>query len=115
LPLVNDRLASSVVVSALLRLTQEQGGFGTVLAKGDAGAGAIILLIAERGRTERVMERILQPGGRYAWSESIRGAPNDSELNKFLERRRRFDPDLWLIELDVPSAERFAADMSAFD
>lgn len=109
------RLASAVTVSALLRLTQDQGGFGAVLAKGDAGAGAIILVIAERGCPMRVLERILQPDGRYAWSDSMLGAPNDQELNKFLERRRRFDPDLWLIELDVPSAQRFAAEMSLLD
>lgn len=112
---MTPRLTSAVMVSALLRLTQDQGGFGAVLAKGDAGAGAIILVIAERGRTMHVLERILQPDGRYAWGDSMAAAPNDQELDKFLERRRRFDPDLWLIELDVPSAERFAAEMTALD
>jgi hypothetical protein len=27
-------------------------------------------------------------------------------------RKERFDPDIWLIELDVASAERFAAEMN---
>lgn len=111
---MTPRLATSVLVSALLRRTQEQGGFGTVLAKGDATVGAIILVIAERGQTEKVLERILQPDGAYAWGESM-AAANEAELKKFLDRRRRFDPDSWILELDVVSAERFTAELGALD
>jgi len=119
---MSARLAASVVVSALLRTAQAAGGFGTVLAKGDATAGAIVIVVAERGLANRVMERILQPDGHYGWrevmkahDESLEGAVNHAELEKFLARKRKVDPDLWLIELDVPSGERFAAEMSAFD
>ena len=112
---MNPRLASAVAVSALLRLTQQQGGFGTVLKKGDADSGAIILVIAERGTFAKVLERLLQPNGDYGWAESLKGAPNADELNKFLEKRRRFDPDSWVLELDVASAERFAAEMTELD
>ncbi|HWV11973.1 MAG TPA: DUF1491 family protein, partial [Sphingobium sp.] len=31
-------------------------------------------------------------------------------LNQYLARRRRSDPDLWVIELDIADAERFAAE-----
>jgi hypothetical protein len=34
-------------------------------------------------------------------------------LQDLIARRRRFDPDLWLIELDIASAERFAAEMNS--
>ena len=30
-----------------------------------------------------------------------------------LARRRRVDPDLWAVELDVASSERFAAEMNS--
>jgi len=109
------RLTSAVLVSALVRQVQQEGGFGAVLAKGDETAGAITLLIAERGRTQRVLERVLQADGRYAWSDTLAAAPNESDLQKFLDNRRRFDPDSWILELDVPSAERFAAELAQFD
>ena len=38
---------------------------------------------------------------------------SDEELQLLIERRRRFDPDLWILELDIASAERFAAEMNA--
>lgn len=108
------RLASSVLVSALLKLAARDGGFGAVLAKGDPQAGSVTVILIERGERRIVLERIVQPGGSYAWQESGNyAATTDEEFEKFLDRRRRFDPDLWILELDTASAERFAAEMAA--
>lgn len=108
------RLASSVLVSALLKLAARDGGFGAVLAKGDPQAGSVTVILIERGERRMVLERIVQPDGSYAWQESGNHAATTSEeFEKFLDRRRRFDPDLWILELDTASAERFAAEMAA--
>jgi hypothetical protein len=111
---MEPRLASSILVSALLRRAESEGGFGMVLAKGDATAGAIAVLLTERGTSPRLFERLLQPDGRYAWQEAPgQKLDEPGELTALIERRRRFDPDLWLIELDIASAERFAAEMNS--
>jgi hypothetical protein len=108
------RLASSVLASALLRLAEAQGGFGAVLAKGDATAGSILVILLEKGGNPRIFERILQAGGDYAWAAAAFGASaGESEVPSFVARRRRFDPDLWVLELDIPSAERFADEMNS--
>lgn len=107
------RLASSVLVSALLRRAQDEGGFGAVLAKGDPMAGAIAVILAEKGRKACFLERLLRPDGSYDWRDSGQQIENEEEFQKFLERRRKFDPDLWILELDIPSAERFAAEMNS--
>lgn len=107
------RLASSVLVSALLRRAQDEGGFGAVLAKGDATAGAIAVILAERGVRTSVLERRLQPDGHYTWEASARALASDPDFQALLDRRRKYDPDLWILELDVASAERFAAEMNA--
>jgi len=110
---MTQRLASSVLVSALLRRAQEEGGFGVVVAKGDPTAGSVTVILAERGRRACVLERLLQPDGRYAWEESHRSAEDEEQFREFLARRRKYDPDLWIVELDIASAERFAAEMNA--
>ena len=107
------RLTSQIMVSALLRRAEAEGGFGAVLAKGDPTAGAIMVVLAERGVRTALLERLLQPDGRYAWQDSGGGAADDGAFRALLERRRGYDPDLWLLELDVASAERFAAEMNA--
>ena len=108
------RLQSSILVGALMRRAQSEGGFAAVLAKGDSNAGAVLVILAERGRKVRILERLLQPDGRYSWQGvGEQALANTEETEKFLARRRKFDPDIWLIELDVPSAERFAAEMNS--
>jgi hypothetical protein len=110
---MSERLASSVLVSALLRRAQDEGGNGAVLAKGDPTAGAIAVILAEKGRKACFLERLLGPEGRYSWNESRQNIENEEELSAFLDRRRKYDPDLWILELDIASAERFAAEMNA--
>ena len=106
------RLASSVLVGALIRQAETHGGFAAVLAKGDADAGSIAVILTERGAGACLYERLLQPDGSYAWSESPAGSES---LAALIVRRRRFDPDLWVLELDIPSRQRFADEMKALD
>jgi hypothetical protein len=110
---MEPRLASSVLVTALLRRAEAEGGFGTVLARGDATAGAIAMVLVERGANPKFLERVLQPDGRYAWQETKLSMESDGELQALIARRRRFDPDLWILELDIVSVERFAAEMNS--
>lgn len=108
------RLATKVLVGALLRRAESEGGFGAVLEKGDATAGSILVVLLENGRNPRVLERVLHPDGRYVWQMTTNeGIEDTQEVPRLIERRRRFDPDLWAIELDIPSAERFAAEMNS--
>jgi hypothetical protein len=110
------RLASSVLATALIRKAEGEGGFGAVLAKGDATAGSILVILLERNGNPRIFERLLQAGGTYSWQESgSQRIENPQEVPGFIARRRRFDPDLWVLELDVPSGERFAAEMNSID
>ncbi len=110
---MEPRLQTSMLVTALIRRAESGGGFAAVLAKGDPTAGSMLLILTEKGRKARILERVLQPDGRYLWQsvgEQALGNPEESE--RFLERRRKYDPDIWLIELDIASAERFTAELN---
>jgi hypothetical protein len=110
---MDGRLQSSVMVGALKRLAENEGGFAAILAKGDSRAGAILVILAEKGRKLRMLERSLLPDGRYAWADvGSQTIENEDQNRLFLDRRRKVDPDLWIIELDIASAERFAAEMN---
>jgi hypothetical protein len=103
---VTVRLASSVKVAALLRQVSALGGFGTVLARGDATAGSIAIVTREAG-VETLLSPMFAMTGGYEWVAIASGeAVADS-----IERARRRDPDLWVIELDIADAARLVAEM----
>ena len=110
---MDDRLPTSLIVQGLMRHAQSQGGFAAVIAKGDSTAGSVLVILSEKGRKARILERLLQQDGRYAWQDTAGfSGQNEEESEKFLDRRRKYDPDLWILELDIASAERFAAEMN---
>lgn len=108
---MSARLPSGVLVSALLRRVNDAGGIGTLLARGDAQAGAILILTLDRGVMPLLLERGIGPDGATALLPVGPGAGAASdEIADYWRKRRQRDPDLWVIELDIPGAERFAAE-----
>ena len=103
------RLTSGMLVSALIRFVGAEGGNAAVLAKGDVTAGAILLVCMDKGIFQSVRERVLDATGAYVWDAV--GPSEPDLLSVYLERRRAGDPDLWIVELDIANAERFAADI----
>jgi len=95
-----------------MRRIEAEGGFATILKRGDPDRGSLLLHIAEKGRYVGYLERQLAVSGAYEWTRC--GPAADSEMAEIMEfsaKRRRFDEDLWCIELDVADSERFIADL----
>jgi hypothetical protein len=111
---MSDRLPAHVEVTGYLRRAEQEGGFGTVLKKGDADRGALILMIGNRGAHVACLERMLSPDGGYRWQKVGPKAGDGTEtIAEWSQKRVSFDSDLWLIELDIPSAERFIAETTS--
>jgi len=93
-------------VAALLRRVSGDGGFATVLARGDDTAGSIAIVTREAG-SERLLGPMLAMAGGYEWVELASG----DGVAGWIERARSRDPDLWVVELDIPHAARLVAEM----
>jgi hypothetical protein len=106
-----SRLATHVEVASILRRTAASGDFATVMRRGDAERGSLIIFVTSRGRQVAILERVLGADGEYRW-QSVN--PTDSagsvEIGDFLAKRARFDEDYWAIELDIAEPERFIAE-----
>jgi hypothetical protein len=109
------RLTSAVLVSGLIRRAEQSGGSAMVLARGDATAGGILLLLVERGGNPRFFERGLGPDGAPSLISSGPAAlADDAAATAYWRRRRERDADLWVLELDIADGERFAAETLGF-
>lgn len=111
--MIEPRLSAEMIVQSLLRKVNQEGGFGMVLRKGDRIAGAILIICLEKGKDPRLLEKVPSLDGPSTWQVIWpQDTDKQQDLDNYLKRRSGFDPDLWLIELDIPDAERLVAQMT---
>ncbi len=105
------RLTSRFLIDLLMRRTEAAVGFGAILASGDAQSGVILIQCRERGLAGALLERRFSMAGGYVW-EDVGTAAGDGEATRtaYLDRRKKADPDLWIVELDIANAPRLVAE-----
>lgn len=109
------RLKAGIWIKAYIRRLAGEGIAAVVVRHGDDDAGAIFVRInkldgtsllfgpAPAGLDEAQLERPMMPalGGR---------AVPDDEAEAFLEQQRRFDPDLWIVEVEARDGRHYLDD-----
>lgn len=88
------RLKTGLWVRAVLRRISSDGTSAMVLKKGDEDAGAVLIVLTDRNGGLGVL--------REDGSDWVRVDATDAEsVNAYLERQKTYDPDLWIIELEM--------------
>ena len=99
------RLRTDFWVAALLRRSEAAGAYVSVARKGAAEAGTIFVSIDGKDGTFD----LYGPAPQTAFDESSTGdrvfsrllaAAGPEELQRRLDSEMRFDPDLWLIDIE---------------
>lgn len=103
-------LSSDVWVSALIRRAELEGAFATVVKKGDARAGDVVVKAYDTAnRTARLYSQSMDMEGQPLWIQPV-VSEMESELDAYLERRRKYDPDLWVVEIEDRQGRHFLLD-----
>lgn len=100
-------LSTDVWVSALIRRAELGGAFATVVMKGDARAGSVLVKALNRRTGEaRLYAEATRGDGESVWMQP---RPGEAEpgLDQYAERARRIDPDLWLVEIEDGEGRHF--------
>jgi hypothetical protein len=105
---VNELLLSTDVwAGALIRRAEAGGAFAMVLRKGDPRAGAVLVkILARREGTARLYASAVRGEGETVWMQPLKDA-SDTDIEAYIERSRRVDPDLWVIEIDDAEGRHF--------
>ncbi|HWK41045.1 MAG TPA: DUF1491 family protein [Croceibacterium sp.] len=105
---MDSRIPAHLEVTGLIRAVEAAGGFATVIAKGERDAGTLLVICSDKGAAGAAYERMPQPDGSRGWTPTRQQNPeNPHDFWDYLDRRKRQDSDLWIVELDVPEGERF--------
>jgi hypothetical protein len=100
-------LSTDIWVGALIRRAEAGGAFATVIRKGDARAGAVLVKALNRpSGTARLYAEATRMDGERVWMQP---APSDQEpeLDAYIDRAVRVDPDVWVVEIDDREGRHF--------
>ncbi|TPI58155.1 DUF1491 family protein [Mesorhizobium sp. B3-1-3] len=99
------RVTADLWVSALVRRVFGAGGFAAIVKRGATEAGAVFVLsrgrmgeVALYGPAPQTSYHSAKPDERFF---AMLGASDDgSAFDARLEREKKFDPDIWVVEIE---------------
>jgi len=94
-------------VGALIRRAELGGAFAVVARKGDARAGAVLVRTfnPRTGETHLYSEAFHGEGERVWMQPSA--SHEEGELERYVERAVKVDPDLWVVEIEDLEGRHF--------
>jgi hypothetical protein len=100
------RVTTDFWVSALLRRVFAAGGFAAVVKRGATEAGAVFVLSRDRlgqvalfGPAPQTSYDSARPDDRYF--SSLYAGEDIEALEARLAKEQRFDPDIWVVEIEA--------------
>jgi hypothetical protein len=108
------RLKSALWVAAYLRRCHIEGLFAVVRRRGAEEAGAVFVRISRLDGTSDLFGPAPQsvfdamPGADRRFSASLATQPApDADVEAYLGRELKFDPDIWIVEVDDRAGRHF--------
>lgn len=101
-------LKTHMKASALLRRAQSESAFAYVMQKGDPDNGIILIKVATLDG-----QAILYSPSRNMDGESVyrsSAALTEAEITQMILKRMKYDPDLWVIEIEDKAGRHFLTD-----
>lgn len=100
-------LSTDIWVGALIRRAELGGAFAAVLRKGDPRAGAVLVkLVDRRAGTARLYAEATRLDGERVWMRPVKSEV-EADLDAYAERAARYDPDIWVVEIDDARGRHF--------
>ena len=101
------QIDSSIWVYALIRRAHQGGAFATVGRKGDSRGGAVLVkLINRRAGEAKLLAEATRGDGEQFWMQPILST-DEADLDAYIERAIRIDPDVWVVKIDDPEGRHF--------
>ena len=101
------RLSSDIWVYALIRRVQLAGSFATLVRKGDARGGAVLVKTLNRRTDEAALwAEAVGQGGQSVWMQPT-PSKIETDLDAYIARAARIDPDIWVVEIEDSDGKRF--------
>lgn len=102
------RLKAEIWVKALIRRCEAAGAQAMVVRRGDAQAGVVLVKVNRLDRTASVYSPARAGDGSLVWLSATGAGPvSEPDADAYIERQRKFDPDLWVVEIEDRDGRHF--------
>jgi hypothetical protein len=101
------RLKAGIFVRALIRRVEVNGASAFVVRSGSEEAGAIILKISKLNGAVLVLNQARNAKGELVWAQALGGWSEDARAAAWCDKQVRFDPDLWIVEIEDREGRAF--------
>ncbi len=101
------RLKAGLFVRALIRRVEVAGAQAYVVRKGAEEAGAVFIKIARLDGTCLVLDQARRGEGELVWVKPLGDSADEARARAFFEKQIRFDPDLWIVEIEDREGRTF--------
>jgi hypothetical protein len=98
------RVTTDLWVSALMRRVFSGGGFAAIAKRGASEAGAVFIIVRDRlggatlfGPAPQTSYDTAKPDERYFVRHAL---DDEAALDARLEKEKRFDYDIWVVEIE---------------
>ena len=104
------RLKAGIFVRALTRRAEVAGAAAFVVRMGTEEAGAVILKVNKLDGTVLVLNQTRDGKGNLVWSQPLGGWTPDARATEWCDKQVKFDPDLWIVEIEDRQGRAFVDD-----
>jgi hypothetical protein len=102
------RLKAEIWVKAYLRRLSVKEVPAFIVRRGDSTAGQVAVRINRLDGTGHLYLRAFDGEGRRIWHCVTGDSPApDTDIDSRLQRERKFDPDLWVVEVEDRAGRAF--------
>jgi hypothetical protein len=101
------RLKAGIFVRALIRRTEVAGASAFVARKGAEEAGAVILTVSRLDGTCLLLNQARDGKGNLVWARALGGWSDEARARVWLDKQIKFDPDLWILEIEDRQGRAF--------
>ena len=98
------RVTTDFWVAALVKRVFSGGGFAAIAKRGATEAGAVFVIVRDRlggaelfGPAPQTSYDTAKPDDRFFTRHALK---DEAALDARLEKEKRFDPDIWVVEIE---------------
>ena len=102
------RLKAEIWVKALIRRCEVEGATAMVVSRGDATSGVVLVKVNSLDGLARVFSPTRAGDGSFQWLSATGAGPvPEAEADAYIDRQKKFDPDLWVVEIEDRAGRHF--------